>query len=123
MSSVSGQRPANARKTGASLQAAVLQQLAHVTQDHAATCMGISASTLSRFVSDGSLERACHLIAALHLQLATADSVVVDPDELRFLKRMAVKYLDADLARQQDVRNHCAAAPFSSQKGESSCHA
>lgn len=101
MSSVSDQRRAIARKTGASLQATVLQQLARTTQDHAADCMGISASTLSRFVSDGALQRACHLLATLGLQLATADSVVVEPEELRALKRMAVKYLDADLAADE----------------------
>jgi predicted DNA-binding protein (UPF0251 family) len=97
---VSPERVEITRKSAARIQAAILQRLAGVTQEHAAECIGVSASTVSRAIADD-LERICQIMAALNLQVATADSIVVEPEEMRALKRMACKYLQADLARDE----------------------
>jgi hypothetical protein len=85
----------NTRKAGARLYAEVLQRLALVTQEHAADCMGVHASTLSRAKED--VERTCHLMAALGFQLAPMDAVVTSYEELQSYKRLAFKYLQAEL--------------------------
>lgn len=91
---VSAERVEMTRKTAARIQAAILQRLAGVTQERAAACMGVSASTVSRAVADD-LERVCQIMAALGLQVAEADSIVVSRDEIRALERMACKYLQS----------------------------
>lgn len=95
MEAVSVERREMARKNGAKIYASVLQRLAEVTQERAADCMGVSASTISRDKED--LERACHLLAALGFQVARTNSMLIDRDELRVMKRMVVRYLQADL--------------------------
>jgi hypothetical protein len=85
------------RKLGARNQAEVLRAVARVTQAHAAACLGVSASTISRTLED--LERWATLLAALGLQVAPTGSMVVDSEDLRSLKRMAFRYLEADLAQ------------------------
>lgn len=80
------------RKTGAQIQAAILQRLADVTQTHAAACMGVSASTVSRMVED--VEKVTQLMAALGLKVADQDSMVVERSELDALESMAFKYLE-----------------------------
>ncbi|QDJ44994.1 CII family transcriptional regulator [Bordetella hinzii] len=89
---VSPDRQESTRKIGARLQSEVLQSLVHVTQEHAATCMGMDASTLSRFKNDH-LERFCMLLASIGLQFAPLDAVVVSRDDMQALERMAYKYL------------------------------
>jgi len=86
------------RKTGARIQAEILQRLAHVGQERAATCMGVSASTVSR--SKDSLEHTCQLLAAIGLQVAASDSVVISQKELSGLKYLAARYLEADFQRE-----------------------
>lgn len=81
------------RKKGARIQGEILRRLADVTQERAADCMGVSASTVSR--QKEGLESFCQLLAALGFQLATTDSVVVSQDEMHALERMALKYLQA----------------------------
>lgn len=100
--SVSPTKIENTRKVGARFLAEVLQHLALTTQDRAADCMGIDASTLSRFKAEH-LERACQLLAAVGLQVAPLDAVVVDREDLQAFKRMAFKYLQSDL--ESDGRN------------------
>jgi hypothetical protein len=39
------------------------------------------------------LEQVCHLLAAIGLQIAPVDSVVVSRDDMHALERMAYKYL------------------------------
>ncbi|WP_338615526.1 CII family transcriptional regulator [Pigmentiphaga sp. CHJ604] len=89
------------RKTGARLQSEVLQRLAEVTQERAADCMGVSASTISRAKED--LDKFCQMLAALGFQLAPVDAVVTNQEDLRALKRMAMQWLQADLER--DLRS------------------
>ena len=64
------------RKVGARLYSEVLQRLAEVTQERAADFMGVHASSVSRMKED--VEKVCHLLAAIDLQLAPSDAVVVD---------------------------------------------
>lgn len=83
------------RKNGEKLHSELLRWIADVTQERAANCMGVSASTVSRLKQD--LGQFAHLLAALGLQIAATDSVVVDREDQRALKRMALNYLRADL--------------------------
>ncbi|AZY49700.1 CII family transcriptional regulator [Bordetella avium] len=88
---VSPDKVESTRKIAARLQAEVLQRLALVTQERAADCMGVDASTLSRFKND--LERFCQLLASVGLQVSPLDAVVVSRDDIQALERMAYKYL------------------------------
>lgn len=92
---VSSEEIESTRKLGARNEAEVLRAVARVTQSHAANCMGVSASTISRTLED--LGRWSQLLAALGLQVAPIGSMVVDSEDLRSLKRMALRYLEADL--------------------------
>ena len=83
------------RKTAARIQGEILRKLADVTQEHAAACMGVSASTVSR--AKDSLDQFCQLLAAIGMQVADVNSVVVDKADQLAMKRMAFKYLQAEL--------------------------
>lgn len=89
--SVSGDHVESTRKLGARIQSDVLRRLADVTQQRAATCMGVDASTVSRSKED--LEKVCHLLAALGLQVAPLDAMIVSRADMEALERMAFKYL------------------------------
>lgn len=91
--SVSAEQIESTRKNGARLHGEVLRRLAEITQERAADFMGVSASTISRSKED--LDKLCQLLAALGLQLAPADAVVVSQDDMQALERMAYKYLQA----------------------------
>lgn len=91
--SVSAEQLESTRKLGARNEAEVLRAVARVTQAHAATCMGVSASTISRTLED--LPKWAQLLAAFGLQIAPTDSMVVDRIELNALESMAFKYLEA----------------------------
>lgn len=91
---VSAEQVANTRKSAARIQSAILQRLSLITQERAAACIGVSASTISRAVADD-LTRICEILAAVGLQTAPADSMVVSRDEIRALERMACKYLQS----------------------------
>lgn len=80
------------RKAGAQIQAVILQRLARVTQTHAAACMGVSASTVSRMNED--VERVAQLLAACGMKVADQDAMVVERTELDALESMAFKYLE-----------------------------
>ena len=86
------------RKTGARIQAEILQRLAYVGQEHAAACMGVDPSTVSR--AKGTLDHVCQLLAAIGLQVAASDSVVISQKELSGLKYLAARYLEADFQRE-----------------------
>ncbi|WJJ93424.1 CII family transcriptional regulator [Neopusillimonas aromaticivorans] len=90
---VSADQAESTRKIGARIQGEILRRLAEVTQERAADRMGVSASTVSR--QKESLDGFCQLLAALGLQLASTDAVVVDQQELLGIERMALKYLQA----------------------------
>ncbi|RQO38632.1 transcriptional regulator [Herminiimonas sp. KBW02] len=92
---VSPDKVESTRKDAATIQGEILRRLADVTQVHAAGCMGVSASTVSRMAEK--IEDVSHLLAAIGLQVAPADAVVVDKEDQRALKRMAFNWLRADL--------------------------
>jgi predicted transcriptional regulator len=54
-----------------------MQRISEVGQNNVATEIGVSAPTVSRFVSDD-LERACQVLAAVGLKLVPVDRVCVD---------------------------------------------
>ncbi len=88
------------RKAAARIQAEILSRLAFVTQEHAAACMNMDPSTVSR-LKDG-LDKFCALLAAIGFQVAASDSVVISQKELSGLKYLAARYLEADM--QKDIR-------------------
>lgn len=96
MEKVSPEQVEITRKIGARIHGEILQRLALVTQDRAADCMGISASTVSRSVKED-LDKVCQLLAAIGFQLASSDSVVISQSELTGLETMTFKYLQAKL--------------------------
>jgi len=54
-----------------------MQRISEVGQNNVASEIGVSAPTVSRFVSDD-LERACQVFAAIGLKLVPNDRVCVD---------------------------------------------
>lgn len=86
--------------TAAQIQGELVRRIAQATQTRIAACMGMHASTVSRMVSED-LEKFSQLLAALGLQLAPDDAVVVSQADIDALERMAFKYLQA---REQDKR-------------------
>lgn len=96
---VSTEKVENTRKTGATIESDILQRLAEVTQEHAAACMGISASTVSRMRED--LSKLCQLLAALGLVVAPVDSMVISQQELSGLRHLAYKYLQAAVEKDR----------------------
>lgn len=95
MNPVSPDAQETTRKVGAKIQAVILHRLAEVTQSHAATCMGVDASTVSRMRED--LTRICQLLAAIGLQVSPASAVVVNQSDIKALERMAYKYLQSKI--------------------------
>lgn len=101
---VSAEEVENTRMLGARNRAEILRTIAVVTQTHAADCMGVSASTVSRTLED-QLDRWSLMLAAFGLQVVPMGSMVVDPHELTALESMALKYLETRRAqRVQDDR-------------------
>ncbi|MCA7902882.1 MarR family transcriptional regulator [Burkholderia orbicola] len=98
---VSSDEIENARMGGAKNEAEVLRSVARATQTHAAACMGLSGSTVSRMLED--LPRWSLLLAAVGLQVVPTGSMVVDPHELTALESMAWKYLET--RRQQRIQD------------------
>lgn len=91
-STVSSEQLESTRKTGESLQSEVLRRLADVTGAHAAACMGVSESTVSRMREN--LGQVMHLLAAIGLKVSDVDSMTVERSELDALESMAFKYLE-----------------------------
>ena len=101
MTTVSPDQVETTRKIGASIQGTILRRLAAVTQEHAADCMGVSSSTVSRQKED--LERFCLLLAAIGLDVSPTDAVVVERTEIAALEGLAFKYLKARVeGRRED---------------------
>lgn len=86
------------RMEGARIEGEILRRLADVTQARAAESMGVSPSTVSRAVED--IGRVAQLLAAIGMQVAEGDSMVVDRNELHALESMTCKYLSMRLARR-----------------------
>lgn len=93
---VSDKANANTRKNGARIESEILRCLADVTGAHAAACMGVHESTISRMKER--IGEFAQLLAALNLQIAATDSVVVNREDQLALKRMAFNWLRSELA-------------------------
>jgi len=96
MNAASTVSPADVESTrmlGARNRAEILRAVSRVTQAHAADCMGVSASTVSRALED--CDRWSLMLAALGMQVIPVSSMVVDQHELTALENMALKYLEA----------------------------
>lgn len=93
---VSPEEIENTRMLGARNVAELLRASERVTQAHAAACMGVHPSTISRNVA--SLQELMPTLASIGLQLSPVGAMVVDPHELTALESMALKYLET---RQQ----------------------
>ncbi|MBY4730765.1 MarR family transcriptional regulator [Cupriavidus pauculus] len=89
---VSADEVESTRKIAARNEGEVLRAVARVTQAHAATCMGVSASTISRTLED--LPRWSQLLASVGLQLAPIDAMVVDRAKLEALEEIALQYFE-----------------------------
>lgn len=83
------------RVVAARIEGEVLRRVAEVKQAHAAECMAVSASTVSRMLED--LGKWSQLLAALGLQVAPANAMVVDSDDLYAIERMAHQYLQTKI--------------------------
>lgn len=90
---VSQEQREMARKDAEEYQSRILQRLSQVKQTYAAECMGVSSSTVSRMVTDD-LFRFCELLAALNLQVAPDDGVIITQTELDAFETMAYRYLE-----------------------------
>lgn len=69
------------RMLGARNKSELLRASKRITQAHAATCLGVHPSTISRTLED--LQRWSQLLACLGLQIAPVGSMVVDSEDLR----------------------------------------
>lgn len=92
MEAVSPETAESTRKTAEIIQSEILRRLADVTQAHAAACMGVSESTVSRMRED--LPKFCQLLSASGLKVADTDSMIVDRFELEALESIALKYFE-----------------------------
>lgn len=109
MNTVSPEEQESTRKKAASIQGAILRHLAHTKQSVAAELMGVNESTVSRQKDD--LERFCLLLAAIGLEVAPTDAVVVEQAEIAALEGLAFKYLKAKIeARRLREYSHWKAA-------------
>jgi len=93
---VSADKQEMARKQAARIEGEILRRIDAVTQARAAACMGMDASTLSRFKNEH-LERFCLLLASVGLQVAPKNSVVTTPHDQKVLKRWAANWLLAEI--------------------------
>ena len=81
------------RMLGARNKAELVRASKRVTQAHAAACLDVHPSTISRDLA--ALQELLDLLAAFGLQVVAADSMVVDRHELTALEDMAFKYLES----------------------------
>src|SRR5690625_4743707 len=93
MTSLSSDAQESTRKKAARIQGAILRQLASTRQSVAAGRMGVNESTVSRQKEE--LERFCQLLAAIDLEVAPVDAVVMEQAEIAALEGLAFKYLKA----------------------------
>ena len=82
------------RNIGARLRSEIANAATAMTQARAAAFMGTSPSTVSRIITER-VDEVCHLAAAVGLQWAPLDAVVVSRADREALERMAYKYLQS----------------------------
>ena len=84
------------------IQATILQRFAQLKNANVALRAGVHEGTISRFNNER-LEGVAIILAAAGLQVVSADDQVISRRELRMLKEMSLKYLEADLAHDEIV--------------------
>ena len=89
---VSQELHAKTRRDCARIKQDILQRLSTVKQTRAAERMGVHGSTVSRMVTDD-LDQFCSLLAAIGMQVASCDSMVVSKADWQALERLAFNYL------------------------------
>lgn len=90
----------NTRKAAAQIEGEVLRRLAEVKQSHAAECMGVHASTVSRFVAED-LPKAALFLAAIGFQVAPADAMLFSAEKIAVLEDIAADYFTAKRAARK----------------------
>lgn len=75
-------------------ESAILRALASVTQTRLAEMIGVHESTVSKMVTDGSVEKTARFLAAAGLQLVPADARMYDPEYIKSLQVLAVRHLN-----------------------------
>ncbi|MDH2051184.1 MarR family transcriptional regulator [Achromobacter marplatensis] len=89
---VSPEQIESTRKIGNRLRKEIGDAVAAFTQTRAAEFMETSASTVSRIVASD-LDGVCHLMAALGLQFASLDAMVVSKAQIEAYEQFAYEYL------------------------------
>ncbi|WP_443115466.1 CII family transcriptional regulator [Herbaspirillum seropedicae] len=92
--------PEITRKAAALIEGEVLRRLAEVKQSRAAECMGVHASTVSRWVAE-ELPKAALFLAAIGCQVAPADAMMFSPDKIAVLEDIAADYFAAKRAARR----------------------
>ena len=80
------------RMLGARNKAELVRASKRVTQAHAAACLDVHPSTISRDLA--ALQEHMNLLAAFGLQVVAADSMVIDQTELATLEDIAYRYFE-----------------------------
>ena len=74
-------------------ESAILRALASVTQTRIAEMIGVHESTVSKMVTDGSVEKTARFLAAAGLQLVPAGSRLYEPEYIKSLQVLAARHL------------------------------
>jgi len=99
---VSSELLESTRKTAAQLEGEILRRLAEVKQAHAADCMGVHASTVSRMVAED-LPKFAQFLAAIGMQVAPAENMMFSPERIEMLEDIAADYFAAKRAQRRGV--------------------
>ncbi len=99
---VSAEEVETTRKIGARLFSEFLQQLASIKQENAAACMGVDPSVISRIKGDA--EKLCQLMAAMGIQFAPADAMVISQTQLEAYEEFAYEYFRPKVEARRRLR-------------------
>lgn len=75
---------------------AILRALANTSQRHIADVIGVHESTVSKMVTDGSIEKTAHFLAAAGLRLVPASARMYDPEYIKSLQTLAARCLSLE---------------------------
>jgi predicted transcriptional regulator len=88
------------RKTAAQIESEILRRLAEVKQTHAADCMGVHASTVSRLVAED-LGKFCMFLASIDCKVGPADSMMLSTERIEMLEDIAAEYFNTKRAQRR----------------------
>jgi len=89
---VSPEQIESTRKIAERLRSEIGSAISLFTQARAADFMGTSSSTVNRIVADD-LDKVCHLMAAIGMQFAPLDAMVVSKARIEALELFTYEYL------------------------------